>query len=88
MKLTGEKRSTLGKTYPSATLSTTNPTWNDPELNPVLRFEWLAANRLNHGTAICRLNTTKYRRMEVKLPLQNTLKEFMGVGRKISLHCL
>jgi hypothetical protein len=27
MKLTGENRSTRGKTCPSATLSTTNPTW-------------------------------------------------------------
>jgi hypothetical protein len=30
MKLTGENRSTRGKTCPSATLSTTNPTWTDP----------------------------------------------------------
>ena len=30
MKLTGENRSTRGKTFPSATLSTTNPTWTDP----------------------------------------------------------
>jgi hypothetical protein len=30
MKLTGENRSTRGKTCPSATVSTTNPTWTDP----------------------------------------------------------
>jgi hypothetical protein len=37
MKLTGEDRNTWGKTRPSATLSTTNPTWTDPGLNPCLR---------------------------------------------------
>jgi hypothetical protein len=51
MKLTGENRSTRGKTCPSATLSTTNPTWIDPGSNPSLRGEKLAANRLSHGTA-------------------------------------
>jgi hypothetical protein len=51
MKLTGEKRSTLGKTCPSATLSTTNPTWTDPGSNPGLRGERPATNRLSHGTA-------------------------------------
>jgi hypothetical protein len=36
MKLTGENRSTRGKTCPSATLSTTNPTLTDPGSNPGL----------------------------------------------------
>ena len=49
MKLTGENRNTRGKTCPSATLSTTNPTWTDPGL----RGERPATNRLSHGTAIC-----------------------------------
>jgi hypothetical protein len=44
-------RSTRGKTCPSATLSTTNPTWTDPASNPSLRGERAASNRLNHGTA-------------------------------------
>jgi hypothetical protein len=52
MKLTGEKRSTRRKTCPSATLSTTNPTWTDPESNPGFRGERLATNRLRHGTAM------------------------------------
>jgi hypothetical protein len=39
MKLTGENRSTGRKTCPSATLSTTNPTWTDLGLNPGLRGE-------------------------------------------------
>jgi hypothetical protein len=52
MQLTGENRGTQGKTCPSATLSTTNPTWTDPRLNPGLRGERPGTNRLSHGTAI------------------------------------
>jgi hypothetical protein len=51
MKLTGENLSTLGKTCPNATLSTTNPTWIRPGWNPGLRGERPATNRLSHGTA-------------------------------------
>jgi hypothetical protein len=51
MKLTGEDRSTRGKTCPSATLSTTNPTWTDPGSKPGLRGERPATSRLSHGTA-------------------------------------
>jgi hypothetical protein len=51
MKLTGESRSTRGKTCLSATLSTTNPTWTDPGSNPGLRGERPANNSLSHGTA-------------------------------------
>jgi hypothetical protein len=47
MKLTGENRSTRGKTCSSATLSTTNPIWTDPGL----RGGRPATNRLSHGTA-------------------------------------
>jgi hypothetical protein len=46
-----ENRSTGGKTCPSVTLSTTNPTWNDPGSNSGLRCERPATNRLRHGTA-------------------------------------
>jgi hypothetical protein len=52
MKLTGENQSTRGKTCPSATLFTTNPTWTDPGSNPGLRGGRPAANRLIHGTAL------------------------------------
>jgi hypothetical protein len=52
MKLTGKNRSTRGKTCPSATLSTTNPTWTDPELNPGIRGERPDTNRLTHGRAL------------------------------------
>jgi hypothetical protein len=41
----------LGENLPSATLSTTNPTWIDPGANPGLRRERPATNRLSHGTA-------------------------------------
>jgi hypothetical protein len=51
MKLTGENRGTLGKTCPSATLSTTNPTWTDRGSNPGHRSARPATNRLSHGTA-------------------------------------
>jgi hypothetical protein len=51
MKLTGENQSTQGKPFPSATLSTTNPTLAEPGLNPGLRNERPATNRLRHGTA-------------------------------------
>jgi hypothetical protein len=40
-----------GKTCPSATSSTTNPTWTDSATNPGLRGGRPAANRLSHGTA-------------------------------------
>jgi hypothetical protein len=50
MKLTGENRSTRGKTCPSATLFTTNLTWTDPGSDPDLRGGRPATNRLSHGT--------------------------------------
>jgi hypothetical protein len=52
MKLTGENRSSLGKTYATATLSTTNLTRTDLGSNPGLRGYRPANNRLNHGTAL------------------------------------
>jgi hypothetical protein len=51
MILTGENRGTRRKTCPSATLSTTNPTWIDLGANPGLRGERPATNDLSHGTA-------------------------------------
>jgi hypothetical protein len=49
--LTWENRSTLRKTCPSATLSTTNPTWTDRGSNTGLRGERPATDRLSHGNA-------------------------------------
>jgi hypothetical protein len=45
------KPTTRRKTCPSATLSTTNPTWTDPGSNPGHRSGRPATNRLSHGTA-------------------------------------
>jgi hypothetical protein len=42
----------LGENLPSATLSTTNPTWIDPGANPGLRGERPATNHLSHSTAL------------------------------------
>jgi hypothetical protein len=49
MKMTGEHRSTRGKTCHSATLSTTIPTWTDPASNPGLRGGRPATKRMSHG---------------------------------------
>jgi hypothetical protein len=46
------------KTCPSATLSTTNPTWPDPSLNPGRRGGKPATNRLSYGAA--QLNDYSY----------------------------
>jgi hypothetical protein len=45
MKICRGNRSTLRKPTPSATLSTTNPTWLDPGLNPARRGWKPATNR-------------------------------------------
>jgi hypothetical protein len=52
MKVTEENQSTWGKTCPSATLSTTNPTWTEPGSNPGLPGESLVTNCLSHDTAM------------------------------------
>jgi hypothetical protein len=47
----GKPKYSGGKTCPSVTLSTTNPTWTGPVSNPGLRGGRPAANRLSHGRA-------------------------------------
>jgi hypothetical protein len=49
MILTGENRTIRRETCPSATLSTTNPTWTDLGVNQSLCSEKLAANCLSYG---------------------------------------
>jgi hypothetical protein len=49
--LSEETRRTRRKTCPSATLSTTNPTWIDQGANPGLRCQRPATNDLSHGMA-------------------------------------
>jgi hypothetical protein len=52
MKLTGENRSTRGKTCPSAPLSTTDPIWTEAGSRPVLRGKRSVTNRLCYGTIV------------------------------------
>jgi hypothetical protein len=47
-RLAGETE-VLGENCPSATFSTTNPTWLDPGLNPGRRGGMAATNRLSYG---------------------------------------
>jgi hypothetical protein len=42
----------LRKNFPSATLSTTNPTWTGLGLNPDFQREWHVTNHLIRGTAM------------------------------------
>jgi hypothetical protein len=56
MILRGKNRRTRTKTCPSATLSTTYPTWTDPGTKPCLRRERPATNRLSSDTASLVLN--------------------------------
>jgi hypothetical protein len=60
MKSTGENGSNRGKTCPSATLSTRNPTWTDPGSNPVLSGERPATNRMSHGSSLPDFNPYDY----------------------------
>jgi hypothetical protein len=50
-RLAGETE-VLGETCPSATLSTTNPTWLDPGLNTSRRGGKPATKRLSYGAAV------------------------------------
>jgi hypothetical protein len=51
MILTGENRRTQGKTFTITTLSTTNPTLNNPSANPGLRGGRPATIRVSLCTA-------------------------------------
>jgi hypothetical protein len=50
-RLVGETE-VLGENLPSATLSTTNPTWPDPSSNPGRRGGKPATNRLSYGAEV------------------------------------
>jgi hypothetical protein len=51
------------KTCPSATLSTTNPTWLDPGLNPGRRCGKPATNRLSYGATGMEMKLYSYNRL-------------------------
>jgi hypothetical protein len=91
MKLTGENRRTRGRTCPSATLSTKNPTWNDPESNPGLRGRRPAANRLSHGRAfnkhILGLRNSHSCRGTLRLLKFQKSKMAVAVRPRYSEHC-
>jgi hypothetical protein len=57
------KTDELTQTWPSTTLSTTNPTWIDASINLGLCCEKLVSNHLSHGTPLAKVNfnTTKVR---------------------------
>jgi hypothetical protein len=55
MILAEENLTIRRKTRPIVILFTINPTWTDPSVNPALRGERQATNRLNHGTVCCGL---------------------------------
>jgi hypothetical protein len=55
-----ENLRTRRKTCSSATLSTTNPTWIDPDANPGLRSETPATNDLSHGTTQVKVLQIEY----------------------------
>jgi hypothetical protein len=59
MIMTGENGRTLGKTCPSAVLSTTSPTWTDSGANPSLHNDRPMTNRLSHGVAFKNKNLTE-----------------------------
>jgi hypothetical protein len=54
MILTGENGRTWRETCPSASLSTTNPTWTDMSANPGRHREMPVTNHLSHDMA-CKL---------------------------------
>jgi hypothetical protein len=60
MILTGENRRTRRKTCPSATFSTTNPTWTSQGANPGLCGEMLATNCLSHDTAYSNITSVTF----------------------------
>jgi hypothetical protein len=59
MKIGRGKPKYSEKTYPSVTLSTTNPTWPDPGSNPGHRGGKPATNRLSYGAAKVNVNNVK-----------------------------
>jgi hypothetical protein len=72
MIMTGESQRTRRQTCPSATLSTTNPTWTDPGTNLGLHGERPATNCLTHGMVF----THKVEREKIKITLSYKSSEF------------
>jgi hypothetical protein len=73
----GKTDVTRGKTCPNATLSTTNPTWNDPGSNPGLRGERPATKRLSHGTAMAPVRSMSSGTWNLTLPLLSSFWRYL-----------
>jgi hypothetical protein len=88
-----EKPKYSEKTCPSATLSTTNPSWPDPGLNPGRRRGKPATNCLNYGTALPRRPGFEPRSGHVgymvdKVTLGQVFSEYFGFPCQFSFHRL
>jgi hypothetical protein len=78
-----EKPKYSEKTCPSATLSTTNPTWSDRGSNPGRRGGKPATHRLSYGTAMRRIRWSRY----VALKEEAVNVNFKGKGPLQKLVC-
>jgi hypothetical protein len=102
MILAGEDLRTRRQTYPSATLSTTNPTWTDLGANLGLRGQRPATNNLNHDKAFhsfrCRtsLQTKEVTLLMARYSTFRRLREFfkisvwmlfLGVSEDVKIFC-
>jgi hypothetical protein len=91
--LTGETRRTRRKTCPSATLSTTNPTWIDSGANPGLRGERPTTNDLSFGTPRYAYYKIIIGEPEGKAPLgkhrsgwEDNIRMYLSVAYKWEVH--
>jgi hypothetical protein len=84
MKLTGNNRSTRGKTCPSGTLSTTNPTWTDPESNPCFRGGHIGVSVTSVPSAS---NARLLARMQCETGMSETLVISMWLSLCFSSEC-
>jgi hypothetical protein len=86
MILTGGNRRTRRKTCPSATLSTTNPTWIGPGAKPGLRGERPATNHPSHGDYYVRkiFRTCSLIMLKHSFACRLKLKNYEVNGRHVS----
>jgi hypothetical protein len=68
------------KTCPRATLSTTNPTWPDPGLNPARRGGKPATNRLSYGAAYVQRFRGMYFASTAEFTIEYTKYKFIDMS--------
>jgi hypothetical protein len=66
----GRENQSARRKLPSATLSTTNPTWHDPSSIPARRGGKPATNRLSYGAAMYRISLNCYKLMYMTKSLE------------------